>query len=109
MVCVEPGRGEKRNGAGAVGGARAIAVPRSSSSVMGCMIYVVDVPLVVRPFSTAAPFHSFQRARATTEAPFRARDRSHSINEELTRGLTGGLGRRRYCRVLQTGEKLLVP
>lgn len=75
MVCVEPGRGEKRNGAGAVGGARAIAVPRSSSSVMGCMIYVVDVPLMVRPFSTAAPFHSFQRARATTEAPFRARDR----------------------------------
>lgn len=28
-------------------GGGAIAVPRSSSSVMGCMIYVVDVPVVV--------------------------------------------------------------
>lgn len=61
----EPGRGEKQNGA--VGGARAIAIPGSSSSVMGCMIYVVDAA-VVRPFSTAAPFRFVPSKRGSDHA-----------------------------------------
>lgn len=54
--CVDGRSRKRRSNEGAERRARAIAVPRSSSSVMGCMIYVVDVA-VVRPFSTAASIH----------------------------------------------------
>lgn len=77
-------------------GGGAIAVPRSSSSVMGCMIYVVDVPVVVvvvvRPFSTAASFH-VRLQRGGHEARSELATGSDSMNEESRRGLR--LGRRK--------------
>lgn len=78
-------------------GGGAIAVPRSSSSVMGCMIYVVDVPVVVvvvvRPFSTAAASFHVRLQRGGHEARSELATGSDSMNEESRRGLR--LGRRK--------------
>lgn len=78
-------------------GGGAIAVPRSSSSVMGCMIYVVDVPVVVvvvvRPFSTVAASFHVRLQRGGHEARSELATGSDSMNEESRRGLR--LGRRK--------------